>query len=338
MKINNRIRALHANAEERYSRLAREMRETLKPRVEERDWFFRDRVKGLESFALKIETGRFSEPTALEDFYACTIVVHTLSQVAQAEDLVAEYFDPRERRPLVDNQTKKRPSDFPFDDLRIYVARRPQTSGFNADLDGIVFEVQIKTVLQHAWSLATHDLIYKTDTVSWPKERIAYQVKAMLEHAEIAIAGVEGLSREIGTQDEETESILRIINQAEDFWPADALPDNRRRFAGILHDLLKGSGVAVDQMEVLLRAEVRRLGILPRDLSPYALMVQALAHSDQVNLETRFRKDRRMRILIHRDMDLPDWMWQVHERIINIDRPATSNLGKPLALPTPEPK
>ena len=52
----------------------------------------------------------------------------------------------------------------------------------------MIFEVQIKTILQHAWSIATHDLIYKTDTVSWPKERIAFQVKAMLEHAEIAIA------------------------------------------------------------------------------------------------------------------------------------------------------
>ncbi len=47
--------------------------------------------------------------------------------------------------------------------------------------------------MQHAWGLATHDLIYKADEINWPKERIAFQIKAMLEQAEVTISGVNNL-------------------------------------------------------------------------------------------------------------------------------------------------
>jgi hypothetical protein len=49
----------------------------LKPLVEQKGWFFTWRLKELESFALKIETGRVSNPVALEDFFACTIVLRS---------------------------------------------------------------------------------------------------------------------------------------------------------------------------------------------------------------------------------------------------------------------
>jgi hypothetical protein len=99
MKVNKRIRDLHRGALERYGRLEIEVRDLLKPKVEERGWFFVGRLKGPESFALKIETGRFEDPGGVEDFYGRRIVVPTLNQIEAAKELVAGHVDLRQRRP-----------------------------------------------------------------------------------------------------------------------------------------------------------------------------------------------------------------------------------------------
>ncbi len=293
----------------------------LKPLVEQKGWFFTWRLKELESFALKIETGRVSNPVALEDFFACTIVVPTLSRIGDAEQLITTHFDFRERRPPDDSQTSKRSSSFPFDDLRLYVARRPAASGRDADLDGTVFEVQIKTVLQYAWIIATHDLIYKTNTVSWPKERIAFQIKAMLEHAEIAIAAAEQLSDSpsVAKKDKWTDNIIAIINQIECFWPEDQFPEDRKRLAENIFGLLRTADLPANRLVTLLEAEKSRNGMIPTDLSPYAFTVQALAHYPGIKFEEKFKRSRiKTKIVIHDGMDIPTWMKQ-HSRVINLN-------------------
>lgn len=322
MKINGRIRTLHADAKARFDRLAIEVRDLLKPKLEERNWFFTARVKSLDSFAMKLETGRVPDPMSLEDFYACTIVVPTLSRIEEAEQLVTGFFDLKERRPKSDDRTHKKPSAFDFDDLRLYVTRRALVSGRGADLTGTVFEIQIKTVLQYAWGIATHDEIYKTDTVSWSKERIAFQVKAMLEHAEISIAEADRLSGSpsIAKKDRKTDSILNIINQVERFWPKDAWPDDRKRLAENLLTLLDIAGLKADQLHEILQAEKRRYGLIPVNLSPYAFTLQALAQASSIDFEKKFmRHYLEDRILIHREMELPDWMWRDHTRIVRIE-------------------
>lgn len=239
MKIVNQIRNIHDESKDRYARLSQEVRDILKPRVEDNGWFFLSRVKTLESFALKIETGRVSDPAKLEDFFACTIVVPTMQQIRQAEDMVRPLYDFVSRRPEDDALTHKDSSNFVFDDLRLYMARRPLASGKEPDLDGLVFEIQIKTTLQHAWAIATHDLIYKSGTVSWPRERIAFQVKAMLEHAEIAIAEANRLADTpgIAKMNTKTGSVIKLIEKIETIWPSDQLPQDIRRLAEILYDL-----------------------------------------------------------------------------------------------------
>lgn len=321
MKVNKQIRDVYEDGKPRYVRLAEEVRDTLKSKAEDRSWFFIARVKELPSFALKLETGRVENPQALEDFYACTLVVPTMKLIDDAEKLVLDHFDQAGRRPAQDNKTHKSPSEFTFDDLRLYVKRRPQSSGKNDDLSGIVFEVQIKTVLQYAWSIATHDLIYKTDTVSWPKERIAFQVKAMLEHAEIAISEAERISDAYGVakMDQRTESILLIIDRAKRFWQRDALPEDLKRLAENILSLLGAAKVPVNDLERLLAQEKARIGLIPRDLSPYAFVLQALAQDATVRFQEKFERATRVRLLIHNGMDVPDWMKQPHARIINID-------------------
>lgn len=165
MKIAKPIRDAFDENNPRYVRLKEDTRALLKPKVEEQSWFYADRVKQLESFALKIETGRVSKPTELEDFFACTVIVPTLGQIEKAVDLISESYEIVYRRPPNDSHTTKQASEFVFDDLRLYVRRKPVTNGRVSDLDELLFEVQVKTILQHAWGIATHDLTYKTDTL-----------------------------------------------------------------------------------------------------------------------------------------------------------------------------
>lgn len=322
MKIHQQIRNLHAINTERYERLKDEVYQTLKPKVEDEGWFFIGRVKALVSFALKIETGRVADPTAPDDFFACTIVVPTISHVLEAEKLVLTLFDSSMRRPEDDTHTHKKSSEFIFDDLRLYVKRRVSTSGRNSDLDGILFEIQIKTVLQYAWSIATHDLIYKTKNLSWPKERIAYQVKAMLEHAEVAIAEAEELSKSptISKNDKRTQETQDVINKLEEFWPEDALPEDKKRLAENILLVLKAADLNPDNLIEILNLEKDRVGILPRDLSPYAFLVQALARSNKIDFEAKFKRGHiKTNIFVHQGMDLPTWMTSGHQRIVNLN-------------------
>lgn len=321
MKITRRLRDIHQDCFELYTLLGNQVGEVLRKTIEERGWFYLSRVKRLESFALKVETGRVPDPRNLEDFFACTIVVPTIREVQEAEGLVCTYFDCDRRRPPKQKKTHKPSSSFVFDDLRLYVKHRPLESGRHPQLDGLVFEVQIKTILQHAWSLATHDLIYKTDSVSWPLERIAFQVKAMLEHAEVAIDTAEQIAKApaVAKSDKDTTAVRKLIEQIRQTWPADRLPSDVKRLAENILNILKLADLNVRDFGAIIASEETRSGPLPTNLSPYAFTLQALAHYSGVDLRSKLIRSREKRaIVVHNDMDLPQWMLQHHERIVRV--------------------
>lgn len=321
MKINNVIRLAYVDREPLYRRLANDVKDRLKSAVEDRRWFFIYRVKSLESFAMKIETGRVIDPENLDDFFACTIVVPTIAELSDAEDLICQNFDKIDRKPPVPTETHKRPSNFEFDDLRLYVRRKTAMTGASEDLDELIFEVQVKTVLQYAWSVATHDLIYKTDSVSWTKERIAFQVKAMLEHAELAISEATNLSTASGFEkaDDYTKEISSVIGVIESVWEEDFLPIDMKRLAENVLPLLRAVGIDSSGLKEVLDKEIVRNQIIPSDLSPYAFIVQALANNKELDLKNKLKSKRKLRILVHDGMDLPDWC-KDHSQCISIGR------------------
>jgi len=163
--------------------------------VKEDKWHYVSRIKEDESFALKIETSRVEDPTKLEDFFACTIVVENTNAVKIAKRLIRKHFKIEYLRPKKDDFTSKDSYSFVFDDLRLYVKLRSTAARPKGPINDVIFEIQIKTFLQHAWSIATHDLVYKSDSISWTKQRVAYQVKAMLENAEVSIEKANKLKK-----------------------------------------------------------------------------------------------------------------------------------------------
>ncbi|MBK1667195.1 hypothetical protein CKO28_03950 [Rhodovibrio sodomensis] len=320
MKVARSIRVLHEDNRATFERLGAFVGEYLGKVCNDKGWFFSQRVKTLESFALKFETGRFSKERIFEDFYVCTIIVPTLLDIDQAEDVVDGKFEQVERRPRDDQHTAKNSSDFRFDSLRKYVRKKPADTGRGEDIDGLIFEVQIKSILEHAWSLATHDLIYKTNSVSWPKERIAYQVKATLEHADVSIAEAEKLSRSpsVAKRNKDTEEMLSIIELCEDIWPLESLPEDRRRLGENIRNLKRIASIGNDVLGEVVREEIRRSGILPKNLSPYSFVVQALLHSRRFNFIEMVRRSRRQ-VIIHSEMELPAELVAGSDGFVKID-------------------
>lgn len=274
-------------------------------------WHYESRVKELVSFALKIETGRFEKPEALEDFFACTIVVANSSELQRAEKLIRENFTLRGRKPKAKKRTLKTPETFPFDDLRLYVTVRddPAMSPPPPGLSGIVFEVQIKTFLQHAWSIATHDLVYKSDEVDWGKQRIAYQVKAMLEHAEVSIqeAGKLAKSSALAKEDRRTKKIKAGIGLLKSQWDQDKLPSDMRRLAENIVALLELLQLDITRLEVILKDKKDdRGGAHPENLSPYGAVVQYLFEAELDQMQRLLTGDcGKAKVLIPSEIVLP---------------------------------
>ena len=130
-------------------------------------WHYFSRIKSEESFALKLETGRVKDPIRMEDLFACTLVVENINEIKNAVSFIDSHFIIHDRRPKSDNFTHKQSSSFQFDDLRLYVTLKKVEYLPKGNLTTMTFDIQVKTFLQHARSIATHDLIYKSETVSW---------------------------------------------------------------------------------------------------------------------------------------------------------------------------
>ncbi len=166
MKIPQSIRSIYEDLELSYSKLKKlidyEFKNTLP-----QEWHYISRLKRTESFALKIESGRYRSIDIFDDFFACTIVVENISKIKTARRFVKKRFEQSYQRPKSDDFTHKNPDSFPFDDLRMYMKWKDNIGSKPTGLEGLLFEVQIKTFLQHAWAIATHDLVYKSDEKNW---------------------------------------------------------------------------------------------------------------------------------------------------------------------------
>lgn len=312
MKVPASIRRLYEDQRAKNERLKAEV-DSLVLGIKHPRWHYESRLKQLQSFALKVESGRFTEPQALEDFFACTIVVANFAQVSDAERLIRERFRVDYRRPEKVDSTHKPPSDFPFDDLRLYVKLAEDPSRPPSDITSILFEVQIKTFLQHAWAIATHDLVYKTDDVNWSKQRIAYQTKAMLEHAEVSIQEAERLAScaFLAKQDGRTTEAKEAIALLKRHWAADELPVDIRRLADNILTLIRAVRIDLPRLEkVLTNGRAALGGAHPSNLSPFATVIQYLLNGERDSMvrllqDDPTKKRRPLHVLMAAEIDIP---------------------------------
>ena len=283
MKIPASIRNRHQEISQLYVRLKGLVDERIRRDLHRR-WHYESRVKELESYALKLETGRETKPDRPEDMFACTIVVENHARISDAVSVVTSVFKEESRRPPNARQTSLSSHSFAFDDLQLYVSWVDADSQPATGVDGIQFEVQVKTFLQHAWGIATHELIYKSDEVSWGASRVAFQVKAMLENAELSIGAAKQLTEceLLDRADEQTRVLAATIAAIRDRWTEPAsLPRNVQRLAQNILDLAFRLRLELDAVwQIVDAATGRGRGAKLLDLSPYGAIIDALVSAN----------------------------------------------------------
>lgn len=286
-------------------------------------WHYESRIKQMQSFAVKVESGRVKDPRALEDFLACTIVVPNSGILSDAISWISSKFTIAYQRPKDPAATHKNADAFPFDDIRLYCKRGNDGSRPEEPIDDVVFEIQVKTFLQHAWGIATHDLSYKTDDVRWGKDRIVAHLKAAIEFAEISIQQAEALSHGKALQLVHTPTTMtaEILSVCRKYWNVFDLPENQRGMAETIRTILQDCRLSASDLDKVLSDEKGRTGSLPTNLSPYGTIIQLLLSSHQVTIE-RMLGDKRAkaRLLITPEMNLPSTFnpSKFNERVIQV--------------------
>lgn len=318
MKIPGSVRKLYEDLKPQYEGLQANVDQLIKAK-KDRKWHYESRIKSEESFALKLETGRVPNPVKPDDLLACLVVVENHVRVADGIRLIAENFEIIERKPHSRTQTPLAPYNFDFDDQRLYVRWKQEEGQRPKGWTNLTFEIQVKTFLQHAWGLATHDLVYKTAEVNWATSRVAFQAKAMLENAELSINQAEALARSevIGKEDKYTDSLRRIIADIKQRWDAEHLPSDLRRLAQNLMELCRTLQLDYSELwQAVDDATAKSKGAKTLNLSPYASVLESLIAENSEAFERLADAHPKARVFIAAEVDLPSLGEEALKKVI----------------------
>jgi ppGpp synthetase/RelA/SpoT-type nucleotidyltranferase len=194
--------------------------------------FFDVRVKPLESLYLKVEKeGKAFDFSKQDDLVAGTLIVSNKSMIAATQAAVLELFD--EVMTLASKVSK--PSQFIYDDRHIIVRLRTNPIDISQPPPPVRIEVQIKTRMQLASSAVTRELSYKPKKLSWSRERLASQIRALVEVADDLLQKIE--QGESGGSDVESDEMAtknRLIAELAICFGEEELSSDRRRLSDVI--------------------------------------------------------------------------------------------------------
>lgn len=280
MKVVNSIRARYDEQREQYEALQKNVNQRMQKIPG--SWYYKSRIKSLESYALKLEGGRL-DPSNPDDLFACMIIVPDPKSISEAVSFAKSQFTVLSRKPKCDLFTPKASGMFRFDDLRLY-AQLKKEEFMPPDHEGsmpseMIFEIQIRTFMQHGWDEAIHGLTYKGKEISYMMERIAYQVKAMLEHVEMVIYNICEIKDKIRlpATNPEVEDLKRIKKFLETSWKPDMLPNDMITTSRGVKRLIEELDVNIAEVRQYVREETAaRRGTEILDLSPFFIILQSI--------------------------------------------------------------
>jgi ppGpp synthetase/RelA/SpoT-type nucleotidyltranferase len=246
MIIPAAIRQRFTNLEPELNVVAGRVRETVFSFCESEGFAYSGRAKTLESLAEKIESGRYAKWSELDDLFGCVVIVPTLAQEADVLTFLRTAF--LEAVTKERGSSRKPPDSFRFDATRFIGRLRPIREG-ESELPrfNLCFEVQVRSAFEHAWSVTTHALSYKSGTIDWKTQRLAAQLKAAVEQLDSLVLAFAESSKTIIAHDWPEVSVKRII--AERFTdlvnlkkiPEELAPKDWSRFADNLFALIRSS-------------------------------------------------------------------------------------------------
>lgn len=257
------------------------VRDTIQAFCEPEGYAFVSRIKSLGSVSEKIESGRFKKWSELDDLIACAIVVPTLSEESKALRFLERAF--RTIRIKKRGEAKKAPDVFRFDNTRFIGSLSPPANVAADDpVYKVLFEIQIRSAFEHAWSVTTHALTYKSGHVAWNRLRLSAQLKAAVEQLDILVLGFEETSTKIAQNSwPEMQAKSNITTFFKDKFRAGALPLELRpqdwsRFSDNVFDMARSSAWARGKFPVHISNKVseimdKAIATLGRDKIPLSI-------------------------------------------------------------------
>jgi len=145
------------------------------------------RSKTIESFKNKIKGGIGFKPKEMQDLAGIRIICYVKSDVEKISNLVENTFEidsskSHDKSKILDE------NEMGYQSIH-YVAKLPRSRLDAADemkrFANLQFEIQIRTILQHAWAEIQHDEIYKNrERLPAEVKRRFYLVSSVLESAD----------------------------------------------------------------------------------------------------------------------------------------------------------
>ena len=120
------------------------------------------RIKTWESVEGKMEkkADKYSSITDLTDLLGFRVICYFPSQVDEAATVIHRIFDVDEKN-SVDKRMMLSPTAFGYISLH-NICSLKKSPAYPDELTELKFEIQLRTILQHAWAEIEHDLGYKT--------------------------------------------------------------------------------------------------------------------------------------------------------------------------------
>lgn len=280
--------------------VAKLTREILLEFCERQGYAFTGRKKSLDSLAEKIESGRYRSWSDLDDRYACTIVVPTVADEGDVLVFLRRAFDIS--REDLRGTSQRDPQIFRFDATRVRAKLKTADSERQGDpLFQTLFEIQIRTAFEHAWSVTTHELVYKSRTVDWRRLHLAAEMKAAVEQLDHISAGFDALVAVVPESPwPETRAKVVIVDRMTALIDSGAIPEELApkdwsRFAeNVVAIGTRCARVSranmptfVENIMSTLEEEVRSLGPagIPRSVSLFQFLFGVLRRSNTIGAD-----------------------------------------------------
>lgn len=204
--------------------MGKKVDETLSKFSNSHYYAYASRQKTVESLAEKIETGRYKSWEDLDDLYGATIIIPNLNEEDNVITFLKQTFKKVDMRR---RGTNNKPVDvFRFDSTRFIGKLKPVEGDRSNLIYKINFEVQIRTAFEHAWSVSTHPLAYKSEEINWKMLRLSAQIKASVEQLDMLISGAKDISKHIGSNNwPEIEIKIKILEFIKDLFSSNKIPE-----------------------------------------------------------------------------------------------------------------
>lgn len=281
MKVSSSIRNLYADLREIAVELEQYISNNVKDFCDINSYQYKCRIKTEESFAEKLETGWHE----MHDFLGITIVVPEYSHISRVKKFLSSLFSLVHQRP----ENPKKPQDFDFDTPRYYYKCKRSLSLRDKTFRNFIFEIQIATMLEYCWCKLFHDYSYKSTDINWGKERISFQIKALLKNADMIIHEADKLSASKMLKDCQDDYIKlnKVKNFLQKHWPPHCLANNLKRECETVVSILRASDMKLEELETIIEKQ-NSLGRGAKllNLSPQGAIIQSLFDENH----TKFKK------------------------------------------------